>query len=104
MATALYRPHFGSRQATAFHARRGDAPRFGLHATHSSRRSAERRRRPFRTGRFASRQVPCKHRRDGGVHMFRSLVATLALAMLLPVSAAAQDFGVMNSAETINKG
>ena len=36
--------------------------------------------------------------------MFRSLVATLALAMLLPVSAAAQDFGVMNSAETINKG
>jgi len=36
--------------------------------------------------------------------MFRSLVATLALAMLLPGSAAAQDFGVMNSAETINKG
>jgi len=36
--------------------------------------------------------------------MLRSLVATFALAMLLPVSAAAQDFGVMNSAETINKG
>ena len=36
--------------------------------------------------------------------MLRSLVATLALALLLPVSAAAQDFGVMNSAETINKG
>ncbi len=36
--------------------------------------------------------------------MLRSLVATVALAMLLPVSAAAQDFGVMNSAETINKG
>src|SRR5262245_33677564 len=36
--------------------------------------------------------------------MLRSLVAALALAMLLPVSAAAQDFGVMNSAETINKG
>jgi hypothetical protein len=36
--------------------------------------------------------------------MVRSFVATLALAMLLPVSAAAQDFGVMNSAETINKG
>jgi hypothetical protein len=31
-------------------------------------------------------------------------MATVALAMLLPVSAAAQDFGVMNSAETINKG
>jgi hypothetical protein len=36
--------------------------------------------------------------------MLRSLVATIALAMLVPVSAAAQDFGVMNSAETINKG
>jgi hypothetical protein len=36
--------------------------------------------------------------------MLRSIVATFALAMLLPVSAAAQDFGVMNSAETINKG
>ena len=36
--------------------------------------------------------------------MLRSFVATLALAVLLPVSAAAQDFGVMNSAETINKG
>ena len=36
--------------------------------------------------------------------MWRTVMATLTLAMLLPVSAAAQDFGVMNSAETINKG
>jgi hypothetical protein len=36
--------------------------------------------------------------------MLRAFGATLALAVLLPVSAAAQDFGVMNSAETINKG
>jgi hypothetical protein len=36
--------------------------------------------------------------------MLRSFVAAVALAMLLPMSAAAQDFGVMNSAETINKG
>ena len=36
--------------------------------------------------------------------MVRSVVGSLALALLLPVSAAAQDFGVMNSAETINKG
>ena len=36
--------------------------------------------------------------------MLRSVMAALWLAMLLPVSAAAQDFGVMNSAETINRG
>jgi outer membrane protein with beta-barrel domain len=36
--------------------------------------------------------------------MLRSFVAMLTLALLVPVSAAAQDFGVMNSAETINKG
>lgn len=34
----------------------------------------------------------------------RRVVAVAALATILPVSAAAQDFGVMNSAETINKG
>ena len=34
--------------------------------------------------------------------MLRSVMAALWLAMLLPVSAAAQDFGVMNTAETIN--
>jgi hypothetical protein len=36
--------------------------------------------------------------------MLRSVVATLALAVLWPMSAAAQDVGVMNSAETINRG
>jgi opacity protein-like surface antigen len=36
--------------------------------------------------------------------MLRSFVAMLALALAPPVSAAAQDFGVMNSAETINRG
>jgi hypothetical protein len=36
--------------------------------------------------------------------MLRALMATIALGVLLPVSAAAQDFGVLNSAETINRG
>jgi hypothetical protein len=34
----------------------------------------------------------------------RTAIAGLALAVLIPASAAAQDFGVMNSAETINRG
>jgi hypothetical protein len=36
--------------------------------------------------------------------MWRPVVAAAALALMVPVSAAAQDFGVMNSAETINRG
>jgi hypothetical protein len=32
------------------------------------------------------------------------MLAMFTLALLIPVSAAAQDFGVMNSAETINRG
>lgn len=35
---------------------------------------------------------------------FLRVAAIAALGLALPVSAAAQDFGVMNSAETINKG
>lgn len=35
---------------------------------------------------------------------FLRVAAIAVLALSLPVSAAAQDFGVMNSAETINKG
>lgn len=34
----------------------------------------------------------------------RTIAASAALACLMPVLAAAQDFGVMNSAETINEG
>jgi hypothetical protein len=36
--------------------------------------------------------------------MWRPLAAMCALAIVIPVPAAAQDFGVMNSAETINRG
>jgi hypothetical protein len=36
--------------------------------------------------------------------MWRPAAAMCALALVIPVSAAAQDFGVMNSAETINRG
>ncbi len=35
---------------------------------------------------------------------FLGVAAIAALGLALPVAAAAQDFGVMNSAETINKG
>jgi len=35
---------------------------------------------------------------------FRRIAAIAVLGLALPVAAAAQDFGVMNSAETINKG
>jgi hypothetical protein len=35
---------------------------------------------------------------------FRLLAAVAALGAVIPVSVAAQDFGVMNSAETINRG
>ena len=36
--------------------------------------------------------------------MWRPIVAMGVLALSIPVCAAAQDFGVMNSAETINRG
>jgi hypothetical protein len=36
--------------------------------------------------------------------LLRTTIAGLALAVCLPATAAAQDFGVLNSAETINRG